>query len=340
MIRTSDEGVRPSGHHGYRPVFGFVEPHGGLGFDGHRIMGVTTSVHWIYGGFRSLDGEKYYSVVRHYNNHGALGFTVFEADTDENGDDSDFRFDKRSKGGFVGAAFADERDGMWGVRDIFDRDPRFEVRVSPTYARWFERDLVDITAEPVGSAIQTCVPDADWPLVYNHRVVRGHGLLLGREVEGYLQMDYACLPDGKDWYRGPYLGELQGMWPFFTTEYTDGGFDHGMFVCGLEWFNGFCVEGSDRDPIVVLDPEFEIEFDEDEYPVRVSVDAGDGDVWDWTRPPGNKARIPSTTIEDAPRWTQGRFIRRGETREVKSADGWLESYKSRIEVMGSNSSEI
>ena len=136
-----------------------------------------------------------------------------------------------------------------------------------------------------------------------------------------------CLPDGKDWYSGPYLKELQGAWPSFVTEYDDGTFDHGMFYCGTERFDRFCVESSDRDPVVVLDPE----FDDDEYPIRFSVDAGDGEVWDWTRPPGNKARIPSAIIEDTPRWTQGRFIRRGETRAVRRADAWMESFKNRID---------
>jgi len=331
MPRVIDSTVRPFGHHAYQPVIGFVNPHPGLGFDGHRTMGLVANVHWIYGGFRSLDGEKYYSFVRHYNNHGALGFTIFEADTDANGNDSDFSFEKTSKNAFLGAALADQRDGMWGVRDIFEGTPRFEVRASTKQVHWFERDLVDIRAEPYGSVIQSCVPDDQWPLVYNHRVVRARGVFLDRDVEGYMQMDYACLPDGKDWYSAPYLTELQGVWPYFTTEYTDGSFDHGMFICGKERFMGFCVESSSREPIVVLDPEFEMEFDEDEYPTRLSIDTGNGEIWDWIRPPGNKARIPSTTIENSPRWTQGRFSRRGETRELKSADAWLESFKHRID---------
>ena len=82
------------------------------------------------------------------------------------------------------------------MRDIFDGAPRFEVRVSTTRARWFERDLVDIKAEPVGTVIQSCVPDIKWPLVYNHRALRARGTFLGRDVEGYMQIDYACRPDG------------------------------------------------------------------------------------------------------------------------------------------------
>ena len=305
----------------------------GLGFDGSRTMGLVASVHWIYGGFRSLDGEKYYTFVRHYNNHGALGFTVFEADTDASGEDSDFRFDKNSRQGFLGAVLADQRDGMWGVRDIFEGAPRFEVRVSEDSVRWFEQDLIDISGEPLGSAIQFCVPDNEWPLVYNHRTIHAQGTYLGREIVGYMQMDYACLPDGKDWYSGPYLTELQGVWPYFQTEYSDGSFDVGMFLCGKEGFNGFCVESTDRQAVVVRNPEWEVEFDDNEYPIRLSVDAGNGDIWDWTRPPGGKARIPSTTIENSPRWTQGRFIRRGETRALKSADGWLESFKHRLDEL-------
>ena len=36
MTRVPDARVRPYGHHAYQPVFGFVEPHSGLGFDGQR----------------------------------------------------------------------------------------------------------------------------------------------------------------------------------------------------------------------------------------------------------------------------------------------------------------
>ena len=81
---------------------------------------------------------------------------------------------------------------------------------------------------------------------------------------------------------------------------------------------------------MVVDPAVEVDFDDDEYPVRISVDA-DGEVWDWRRPPGGKARIPFSSIEDSPRWIQGRFARRGETREVTRSDAWVESFKSRIE---------
>lgn len=321
--------VRPYGSHGYRPVFGFVEPHPGLGFDGQRIMGVTANAHFIFGGFGSLDGKKYFSFVRHYNNHGALGFTAFEADTDEAGHDSDFWFDKRSTQAYQGAALADERDGQWGVRDIFDGDPRFEVRAKPEEVRWVERDLVNVTARAAGNVVQICVPDAQWPLVYNTRSVRAQGVFLGHEVEGWMQMDCAYLPDSKDWFSAPYIKDIQGAWPDFITEYDDGAFDHGIMFCGKEGFNAFCVESSDRDPVVINEPDIEWEFDDNKYPVRFSVDAG-GEIWDWQRLPGNHAKIPSTNIDDTPRWMQGRFSRRGETRAIKSADAWLESFERRL----------
>ena len=333
MMRLKDAKVRPYGRHAFQPVFGFVEPHPGLGFDGQRIMGVGANAHFIFGGFRSLDGDKYFSFVRHYNNHGALGFTAFEADTDAQGEDSDFRFDKRSTLGYQGAALADQRDGKWGVRDIFNGAPRFEVRASPSEVRWIERDLVDVTAEALGSVVQICVPDAKWPLVYNTRSVRARGTFLGHEVEGWMQMDCAYLPDGKDWFSAPYITDVQGAWSDFVTEYDDGNFDHGILFCGKERFNAFCVESSDRDPVVVMDPKIEWAFDDSKYPIRFSVDAGDGEVWDWHRLPGNNARIPSTNIEDTPRWMQGRFTRRGESRTVKSADAWLESFERRLKEL-------
>ena len=52
-----------------------------------------------------------------------------------------------------------------------------------------------------------------------------------------------------------------------------------------------------------------------------------------TRLTGAKAMIPSTNIDDTPRWVQGRFTRRGESRSVASADGWLESFERRLNEM-------
>ena len=103
----------------------------------------------------------------------------------------------------------------------FDGPARFEVRSTPAGASWFERDLVDITGEPVGCAIQTCVPDADWPLVYNHRALRCRGTFLDREVEGFISMDYdRGLKMLKEWIETGHINSktevvgAQSMGPF------------------------------------------------------------------------------------------------------------------------------
>ena len=53
--------------------------------------------------------------------------------------------------------------------------------------------------------------------------------------------------------------------------------------------------------------------------------SGTGSVFLATR-----QRFRRRTIEDAPRWMQGCFTRRGETRAVKSADSWMESFQRRL----------
>lgn len=323
--------IRPHGRHGYQTVFGFVEPDPGFAFDGKRVMGLPLTDHFIYGGLRSLDGKKYFSFYRHYNNQGALGFAVFEADCDTQGNYSDFSFAKQAAGAYSGAALTHQVDGIWGARDISNGDPRFEVRAWPEGASWFERDLVDLKAEAAGTIAQICVPDSESPLVYNTRCVRARGNFLGYEVDGWLQMDNAFLPDACCWFNSIYYKSIQGAWTDFGTEYDDGAIDHGVMICGKEGFNAFMVESTDREPVVVQNPDIEVELDNNEYPLRFSVDAGDGEIWDWQRLQGGNAKIPPTNIKNAPRWIQGYFVRRGETRKVTSADAWVESYKRGVE---------
>ena len=319
--------VRLHGCHGYQAVHGLVEPDLGFAFDGKRVLGLPLTDHFIYGGLRSLDKQKYFSFYRHYNNSSAMGFAVFESNCDDDGQHSDFGFVKQASGAYTGPALTNQNDGKWGARDIAAGTPRFEVRAWPAGASWYERDLVDLKAEAAGSIAQICVPDGESPLVYNTRCVRARGSFLGYEVEGWLQMDNVYLPDACSWFDSVYYKSIQCAWTDFATEYDDGAIDHGMMIMGKEGFNAFCVESSDRDPVVVFNPDIEVELDDNEYPIRFSVDAGEGEVWDWQRLPGDKARIPPTNIENAPRWIQGYFTRRGEARKVKSADGWVDSYK-------------
>lgn len=329
--RVKYESIRSYGRFGHQPVFGFVEPDPGFAFDGKRVMGLTLTDHFIYGGLRSVDGSKYFSFIRHYSNQGALGFSVFEADCDARGQPSDFRFNPDSTKAYLGAALTNQKDGRWGVKDLFDGKPRFEIRAWPEGASWFERGLVDLTAAAAGTVSQICNPDFEAPMVYNSRCVRASGMFMGYEVEGWLQMDNAFLSDGGCWFNSVYHQGIQAASTNFAVEYDDGAIDHGTMICGKENYNIFCVESSDRDPLIVFDPEIVIELDDNEYPIRVSVDAGGGEAWEWQRLSGGNAKIPSTTVENAPRWIQGHFSRRGETRQVTSADGWLESYKHSLD---------
>lgn len=331
--RIKNPKVRSYGSYGYQAVVGFVEADPGFAFDGKRVMGLPLTDHFIYGGLRSLDLKKYFSFYRHFSNQSAMGFAVFEADCDEQGHHSDFRFVKQATSAYTGAGLANQCDGIWGARDLAAGARRFEVRAWAEGASWFERDLADLTATAAGAITQISVPDGESPLVYNTRCVRAQGRFMGHEVEGWLQMDNVFLPDAGCWFNSVYYKSVQCAWTDFGTEYDDGAIDHGVMICGKEGFNAFSVESSDRDPVVVFNPDIEVEFDDNEYPIRFTVDAGEGEIWEWQRLPGNKARIPPTNIENAPRWIQGYFTRRGETRAVTSADAWVESYKRGLEQL-------
>ena len=330
--RYTNAAVRKFGSFGYQPVLGFVEPDPGLGFDGKRILGAALASHWIYGGFRSLDGSKYFTWMKHYTNQGALSCQIYEADVDEFAGDQDLKYRRDSKNMYRGGCYSGERDGKWGSWDCIEGvEPRFQVLADTTSAHWIEHGVADIRGEVVMSTLQLAVADATDPLVYTSRVMRGTGTFLGYEVEGWWDMDTVHLRDGQDWLVTPYYHDLQGLWVFFTTEFEDGTIHRGTMFTGKEGFQGFAVERSDGDPIIAFKPDFEIQLDEEDYPIYAAVTVEDGEVWEWTRLPSGSAKMPTMNVAGGPRWIQGVVRQRGETRTVKSSDAFMETYRDRLD---------
>lgn len=324
--------VRPFGSYGYQPVIGFVKPDPQLCFGGRRIMGTTLASHWIYGAFRSLDGEKLFTWMKHYTNQGALSLMIYEADVDPLGGDADLRYLKESKGAYRGGCYAGERDGWWGVWDCLDDEtPRFSAFATPTQGHWVEKGLIDVTGDVRLDSVQLAVPDATSPLVYTSRCMWGGGTFLGREVEGFWDMDTVHLADGQDWLITPYYRDLQGAWVFFHTEFEDGTIQIGTMFCGREGFQGFAVQRTDGPNVVAVQPSFEVDLDENEYPIRVTAIVDDDEAWEWTRFPSGSARMPTMNVVGGPRWIQGMVRRRGDDRPVRHAEAFMETYADRLQ---------
>ncbi len=325
--RYDDVAVRPFGCFGFNPVIGFVEPDPQLCFGGRRILGTTVASHWMYGGCESLDGGRYFTWMKHYTNQGSLGLQIYEA---ERG--GDLRYRKESRGAYLGAASAGPRDGRWGAWDILrEPNPRFSVLATPQEAHWIEGSLVDLQGEVLLNSIQVAVPDADWTFVYTSRCMRARGRILDTDVEGFWYMSTVHLPDGQDLLTTPYFDRLQGAWVIFTTEFVDGTIQHGTMFCGREGFQGLAVERTDGETLIVVKPEFEVELDDEEYPIRVTATVDKYEAWEWTRLPSGGGKMPALHVAGSPRWIEGIVRQKGDTREVKRADAYMETYKDRLE---------
>ncbi len=309
--------VRPYGQFGFQPVAGFVEHDPSAPWTGRTQMGVPIGAQYLYGSFRSHDGNRYYSMIRHFKDDVSISLSLYSC---EQG--GDFRYHRECSKAHRGIVSHGERDGMWGYwRD--EPDPRALFLADQTTAHWLDRGFVDVNGKVHGSAMQWAIPDDVSPLVYTSRCFKVEGgKVLDDVVSGFFFHDTLHLGLGQGWTDTQYYLEVEENWVIFATEFEDGNVHVGNLFYGKDNFALAVIQRTDGPRVVASGIHAETEVDGDGYPTRIVYHVNDDEAWEWKAVGG--ARMPRTPLSKNPYWVEGVVTRLGETRKWVHAEAYME----------------
>jgi hypothetical protein len=317
--------VRPYGAFGHQLIGSLVEYDPVGPFTGRQALGLPIGAQYLFGSFRSLDCTKYFAPVRHFHTDAALSLFVYSSNVGE-----DFTYERGSSKAHRGIIDMGQRDdGRWGWWRP-EPEPRSFYLTDGATAHWYERGLIDITAEIREPMFQLAAPDSTTPLHYSSvalRVLEG-STIMGVEVGGYLFQEHGHLPFGRGWTGGAPFKELEGTWVAFVTEFADGNVHSGHLIVGRDNFSLAIIHRTDGPSYIASDIGVEYELDADGYAVRMRYEPAPGDVWEFSRVGG--ARLPKSPLPGGPCWVEGVLQQAGETRQWVHADAWMETYPDRL----------
>ena len=235
--------------------------------------------------------------------------------------------------GFTGICTEEARGRLWGLWQPGPGD-RFAYATSESTALWRERGEFEVTAEPLGQAMQLAVPDARDPLGYRARFWRvTGGTRDGAEVTGVFGHEQVFVRPGTGWFSSPYCQELEQAWVVFVTEYADGTVHHGHLQRGREGFAFAAIQRSDGDAVLDTDLRCVPTLGADGQPERVRFELADGSAWEWQPPDGGgHLALPGGT-DATPVWREGCVTPVGETREVTFSHAWMETFPGRFKEL-------
>jgi hypothetical protein len=309
--------VRPYGRYGFQPVAGFVEHDPKAPWVGRTQLGVPVGAQYLYGSFRSHDGKRYYSFLKHFKDDVAISFMLYHCDVGE-----DFQYHRGSAKTHRGVVSHGRRDDKWGCwRD--EPDPRSLFLADMTSGRILERGVLDVTGKVQGKSMQWAIPDVESPLVYTSRCFKVEGgKVLDDTVSGFFFHDHQHLGIGQGWTDTQYFNRLEESWVVFATEFEDGNIHVGNLFYGKENFALAVIQRSDGPSIIASGIQAEAEVDEQGYHTRIVHHLGDDEVWEWHSIGG--ARMPFMPLSNYPCWVEGVVLRRGETRKWVHSEAWME----------------
>jgi hypothetical protein len=117
-----------------------------------------------------------------------------------------------------------------------------EFRVTATDIHWSEGDVLTLSGALAGSGIQFFHPSRVFLLLYTSQPYKLSGVILGREISGFVSLDeYYSLP-GKDLKESQFFGDFEAAWLIFTNEFADGTVQFGHVLWGT------CCGARSREP--------------------------------------------------------------------------------------------
>ena len=105
---------------------------------------------------------------------------------------------------------------------------------------WSEGGVLGITGRSLGPAVQWFSSWGDGACFSVSGKYRSTGVLLGREVEGFVGHEIHYFSEGADWWNSPFGAGREICWQQVANEYVDGTTVHGTFAYGTDGW-GFAM---------------------------------------------------------------------------------------------------
>lgn len=322
MTANAQFRVRASGHYGYAPVGGIIDPDPAAMWA--DVDGVPMGMQYLYGSVRSEAGD-YWWPIRGFYPDRARYLHLSEAKIG-----GDFTYAKDHFNSYSGPVEHGLRDGKWGAWTpegtplMLTWDDKME---------WHDGDEVSLTGDLIGNGLQFFSPDTDLPSSYSSRLFKVRGTIKGVPVTGLVYHDAIHIANGVDYIASPYIAHCEAAWVGFATEFEDGTVHSGHLVHGQENFNIMVVHRTDGPPMIARDLEVKVELDGEpmdpaSFPTRVTYTGG-GQTWVWEANEGGRCPL-RTDLGAGHRWRQGWVHLAGETRKPVCTEALMETYNDRL----------
>lgn len=209
-----------------------------------------------------------------------------------------------------------------------------DYRLTPGAMSWREGSILQLDGSLVGPGIQIASLDGDEPFFYTSELYRMRGTVLGESVEGFVFLDHGYWPHGRDWKEWKIFNGTQLSWSAFATEFADGSVEWGQVAIGRQMFNFVAVADADGPVAMDVGTIGGVDPDPEDWAQRIGFQANDGRTWVFELEPGGQMSQFSAARWGGYRAQAGKILRHRETRDVKVAFSWGESFMERFRDEG------
>jgi hypothetical protein len=203
-------------------------------------------------------------------------------------------------------------------------ESRFEFRHHTAACTWVEGDLLEVSGDALGPAVQwfnTWAGGACYAITAKYR---SRGFFLGRPVEGFIGHEIHYLPPDVTWRSSPYGQGREICWQQIANEYDDGSTVQATFACGADGWGFAMVHDETGRFHATTDVHIEATVRPSGYPETIRYEFLD-QAWTWRiDPQGERPRLGPGAMLGA----DGTCRRDGDSRDVLvslgNSDWWTD----------------
>ncbi len=296
------------------------------------LLGLNHQVVYLYGGLRDAAG-KLHVVERKFIGAMTAGLWLMSAK------EGSLRLDPGSACSTRGEVHREYGDDAYGYADQLvhrlgkkllspDYQP-LDLRVTADAISWSEGKLLAVEGPLVGPGLQVYAPMRREAFFLASRVYRTVGSIRGSKVDGFLWLDVAYWPYGRDWESFPIQQELVRSWQVFGNEYADGTMEWGHLCWGRRGFSFGAVLNAECALVMGTGISTLIDLDAEDWITRARFEFGD-QIWESTAEPEGRLQEFSSARGRSYRAQCGITHRLGDHRRLRMGFTWMDCFPQRV----------